>query len=82
VQNNHIGLAIVAVLVSVISAFYYLRPSVAMFFYPPQSSQNIIQEIPFTATISITICTALVLYMGLNPDMFITLAQVASVNIK
>lgn len=82
VQNNHLGLAILAMIMSVISAFYYLRPSVEMFFKSSSDKESLIREVPFTATISLTLCTFLVIYLGLNPDMFIKWAQVASIGLQ
>lgn len=77
VQNGHIPLAILAVIASVISAFYYLRPSVIMFF-KTDNRPSVVNEIPFTATISITLCAFVVLYLGLCPDVFLKLAQIAA----
>ncbi|MBF0106012.1 MAG: NADH-quinone oxidoreductase subunit N [Deltaproteobacteria bacterium] len=78
VQNGHIGLAILAVVMSIVSAFYYLRPSVTMFFKKGAGGCPVIQEIPFTSSASITFCAFTVIYLGLNPDAFIKLAKIAA----
>ncbi|MBU0506251.1 MAG: NADH-quinone oxidoreductase subunit N [bacterium] len=78
VQNNHISLALLAVIMSVISVFYYLKPSVLMYFKENDTTQSIIQEIPLTISVSLTICGFLVVYFGLCPDMLITLTKAAA----
>jgi len=77
VENGHINMAILAVITSVVSVFYYLRPTVVMFFAEDTAPQ-VIQEIPFTVNISITICVFLVIYLGLNPDIIIKYSQIAA----
>lgn len=82
VSNDHMALAILAVVMSIISAFYYLRPSVEMFFSAPNSNTPILKDIPFTSSISITLCLFLTIYLGLNPDTFIKLSQIAAVPLR
>jgi NADH-quinone oxidoreductase subunit N len=77
VENGHLGLAILAVVASVISVFYYLRPSVAMFF-ESEATDDVITEIPFTSGISITVCLLAVLFLGLKPDWYLPLSQIAA----
>lgn len=77
VKNNHLPLAVFAVLMSALSAFYYLKPSVFMFF-KAEAPVTVIHDMPFTVTITLTICTLLVLYLGLNPDTVIAICRVVS----
>jgi len=77
VKNNHIPLALFSVIMSVVSVFYYLKPSVYMFF-KDEPKHSIIREVPVTVTVSLTICAFLVLYLGLNPDTFLTLTKEAA----
>ncbi len=81
VQNHHIPLAIVAVITSVISAYYYLRPSVMMYFHESNGDEVIAYQ-PLTITVVLTVCTFLVIYVGLFPDQFITLSQIAATALK
>lgn len=81
VQNNHINMAILAVIMSIVSAFYYLRPSVVMFF-SEDTGNHVIKDIPLPVTISITFCAFLVVYLGVNPDIFIKLSQIAASSLQ
>jgi NADH-quinone oxidoreductase subunit N len=76
IQNNHIGLSIIAVITSIISVYYYLKPSVVMFFTSSEEG-NYFHSIPVTVSISLTICSFLVIYLGFNPDVFLKLSQIA-----
>lgn len=99
VQNNHLALAVLAVAMTVVSAYYYLRPSVVMFFTDNfdqwvgmPGSQNklaanlrgdapakpVISQFPFTVSIAVTLCAFLTVYIGVNPDVFVTLSQIAA----
>ncbi len=78
VHNGHILLSVVAVLMSVVSAYYYLRPSVYMFFAKDENAPTPVNEIPLTACISMTICAFLVIFLGVAPDAFVKLAKIAA----
>lgn len=76
VKNGHIALAIVAVLVSVVSAFYYLRP-ISVMFFESRPNRSIVREIPLTLYFSMTFCAIAVIYLGIHPDAYLKLSQVA-----
>lgn len=76
VKNGHITLAIVAVLVSVVSAFYYLRP-VSVMFFDPKPRRSVVREIPLSLYFSMTFCAIAVIYLGIWPDAYLKLSQVA-----
>lgn len=79
VQNNHILLSVLAVIMSVVSAYYYLRPSVTMFFKKSSDdATSPIQQLPITATMALVICAYLVLQVGILPDQLLELAQIAA----
>lgn len=69
VQNGHVNLAVLSVLMTIISAFYYLRPSVVMFFSSPDKEKtDVITGIPYASLVAITACAFLVIYFGILPD--------------
>lgn len=82
VSNNHLNLAILAVVMSIVSAFYYLRPSVEMFFNAAHANTPILKDIPFTSSIAITVCVFMTLYLGLNPDVFIEYSRISIVPLR
>lgn len=70
VHNGHIVLAILAVIVSVISAFYYLRPIAVMFFLE-EKEESLISSFPLPIYISLMFCLVGVLYLGLFPNQYL-----------
>lgn len=76
VKNGHIALSIVAVLVSVISAFYYLRP-ISVMYFRDNLDTVVIREVPLTLYCSLTVCAAAVICLGLQPDAFLTFSKIA-----
>lgn len=77
VSNGHIAVSILGVLMSAVSAFYYLRPSVLMFF-KGESDEDLVPEIPGATYFSLCFCATAVLYLGLRPDAYLMLAQIAA----
>lgn len=77
VQNGHIAMAVLAVTVSVISAFYYLRP-IAVMFFKDDAARSVIKEMPLTLCITITTCVVAVLYLGFMPDKYLKLSCLAT----
>lgn len=76
VKNGHVNLALFAVLASVVSAYYYLKPIGLMYFQNtsrPQSLLNNSESIFIYATLSF--CFVAVIVLGLFPDMYLPLAQ-------
>lgn len=77
VKNHFYGLAIFAVIMSVVSAFYYLRP-ISVMFFQGKARKEIIHEMPWTLFSSTTFCALAVLFFGFNPDTFIKLSHVTA----
>ena len=76
-QAVHIGLAVFAVMMSLIGAFYYLRVIKVMYFDQPTSSGEI--TAPFDVRAVLSVNGALVLVLGLVPGGLMTLCANAIV---
>lgn len=76
-QAVHIGLAVFAVMMSLIGAFYYLRVVKVMYFDQPTSSEAI--TAPFDVRAVLSVNGALVLILGLVPGGLMTLCANAIV---
>jgi len=73
VKTNMVWLAIVGVLTSVVSAYYYLRIVVLMYFRDGEADVPIK---PTTATtVVIILCAVFVLLLGLFPSVLVQIAQ-------
>ena len=73
IQRGYIGLAIIGVLNSVISVYYYFRLMVYMYMKEPADSGS--QHIPLTAHAAIAIAAAGVLWLGVFPGFILNLAS-------
>lgn len=71
----YVGLAVYAVLMSLIGAFYYLRVVKVMYFQPPVQTAGI--EAPFDVRAVLTVNGALVLGLGLLPGGLMALCAQA-----
>jgi len=76
VQNGLLWLVIIAVLNSVISAFYYLRVVKAMWFSEPASNERVPASGVLRLTLALT--TLGVLFVGIAPSMVMDLAKWAA----
>jgi NADH-quinone oxidoreductase subunit N len=74
-QALHIGLAVFAVMMSLVGAFYYLRVVKLMYFDPPVQTAPI--EAPLDIRVVLTINGALVLLLGLLPGSLMALCAKA-----
>lgn len=72
IQKGYIGLAIIGVLNSVLSVYYYFRLLVVMYMKEPQESQ--VESIPLTTLAAILIAAVGVIWAGLSPDWILNLA--------
>jgi NADH-quinone oxidoreductase subunit N len=72
-----IVLAIVGMLTSVVSAYYYLRVVVAMYMEPPLGEDNF-AAVPATAVLALVLSAGITLLFGLWPTPVLTLARLAS----
>jgi len=75
VQHNLLWLVIIAVINSVISAYYYLRVVKVMYTEKAQSEETVTSSIPLQATLGIT--SLGVLFLGIYPWVVLRLAEVA-----
>jgi NADH-quinone oxidoreductase subunit N len=72
VQEGHYWLAIIGVLTSVVSVFFYLRIVVMM--YMTEGSEAVRPRLPATAVAGLALATAAVLYLGVLPARALDLA--------
>jgi NADH-quinone oxidoreductase subunit N len=72
-----IVLAIVGMLTSVVSAYYYLRVVVAMYMEPPLGEDNF-AAVPAAAVLALVLSAGVTLLFGLWPTPVLTLARLAS----
>lgn len=82
VSHQHFQLAIFAIIMSVISVYYYLKPSVLMFFPDTTPEKTLVRDIPITATIAISLCAFLVVYLGILPDNVLNLVREAALPLQ
>jgi NADH-quinone oxidoreductase subunit N len=73
IQQGYVGLAIVGVLNSVISVYYYFRLIVFMYMKEPREAA--IEPIPLTAIAAIAIAAIGVLWLGIFPTFFLKLVS-------
>ena len=72
VEQGHYGLAIIGVLTSVVSVFFYLRIVVMM--YMTEGHDAIRPRIPVVATAGLALATIAVFYLGVLPTQVLDLA--------
>jgi len=72
IRQGYVGLAIVGVLNSLISVFYYFRLMVFMYMKEPQESG--MERIPLTALAAIAIAAIGVVWAGISPTWILNLA--------
>jgi NADH-quinone oxidoreductase subunit N len=76
VETGYTWLAIVAVLNSMISVYFYLRPVVAMYMSEPASGWDKIRPVPALVAIALVIVVIGVIALGIFPSPIIAFAQV------
>lgn len=67
------GLVVIAVLNSVVSAYYYLGPIVKMYFHPEK--EYVLPPLSYTLLVTIFFCLFTVLYLGIFPSDVFLLAR-------
>jgi NADH-quinone oxidoreductase subunit N len=72
VQEGHYTLAIIGVLTSVVSVFFYLRIVVMM--YMTEGAETVRPRLPATAVAGLALATAAVFYLGILPTRVLDLA--------
>jgi NADH-quinone oxidoreductase subunit N len=75
VQDNLLWLVVIAVINSVISAFYYLRVVKVMWFNEPASPEKVLASVP--PKLALFICALGVLWLGVLPGSLMRLAEIA-----
>ena len=68
VRAGHVSLAVVAVLCSVVSAFFYLRVAVLMYMTDPQGAAP--GRLPAPVSAALAVAAAVIIIGGLFPDTF------------
>jgi NADH-quinone oxidoreductase subunit N len=82
VQKGFIGLAIVGVLNSVLSVFYYFRLMVYMYMREPGADMPEPEPISWPVQVLIGIGALCILWLGIHPDKILTLAGYSSLALK
>jgi len=79
IQNGYFKLAIFAMIMTLVSAYYYLRPIVSMYFEGSPEKQRPYIQSPIHATLmfSLVFCALTVLYLGIKPEDYLSLASLA-----
>jgi NADH-quinone oxidoreductase subunit N len=70
VRAGYTGLAIIGVLTSVVSVFFYLRIVVMMYMTPPESAR-VVPPVPAIAGGALVVSAALLFYLGILPSRVI-----------
>ncbi len=76
IQNGFVNLAIIAVINSLISVYYYMRPVVVMYFGSdqlPRVSESTDEEFNYSTAGVIILCMILVLILGLFPNAVLSM---------
>ncbi len=82
VQKGFIGLAIIGVLNSVVSVFYYFRVMVYMYMREPGEGAAEPEPIGWPVQALVGIGVVLILFLGIHPDKILTLAGYSSLALK
>jgi NADH-quinone oxidoreductase subunit N len=75
IKNGFIGLAVVGVLGSVVSVFYYFRLLVLMYMKEPESTAPDTESIPWLVRVIIVAGVVGILWLGIFPDSILTFAN-------
>ncbi|OYT72512.1 MAG: NADH-quinone oxidoreductase subunit N [Chloracidobacterium sp. CP2_5A] len=67
-QGGYPWLAVVAILNSAVSLYYYLRPVMTMFFQESQSPDDDLPELPWPLATALSVALAAVIYIGVFPE--------------
>lgn len=78
IRAHYTWLAIVAVLASVIAAFFYVRVAVVMFMQDPPVSDEMPLDRSFGLRLALAACALVVIGVGVAPDFFLSLAERAA----
>jgi NADH-quinone oxidoreductase subunit N len=82
IQKGYLGLAIIGVLNSVVSVFYYFRLMIFMYMRDPAEGQQAPDPISFPVLAVITIGALGVFWLGVYPSLFLNLAGYSTLALK
>jgi len=82
IQKGYIGLAVIGVLNSVVSVFYYFRLLVYMYMREPGEDAPAPEPIPWLLHVILVIGVVGILWLGVHPDQMLTLAGHSSLALK
>jgi NADH-quinone oxidoreductase subunit N len=75
IRADHAWLAVVAVLASVVAAFFYVRVAVVMFMQDPDDSDEMPLDRSPGLRLALLACAAVVVATGVAPGFFLSLAE-------
>ncbi len=79
-MSTWVWLAFVAVLNSAISLYYYVMVIRAMYIEKPnKGAEGKFPDLPATFVVAITVCAALVVLLGVYPDLILDLCRDAAI---
>jgi NADH-quinone oxidoreductase subunit N len=81
IQKGFVGLAIVGVLTSVVSVFYYFRVLIYMYIKEPEEAVEH-QPLSWSVQAVVGILAILILFLGIHPDKILDLAGISSLALK
>lgn len=76
VEGGFLQLALIGIVASLISVYYYLRPIVAMWFREPQSSFDLIPA-SWGVQFTVAVCGIATIALGLFPDWLVNLSKLS-----
>jgi NADH-quinone oxidoreductase subunit N len=82
IRADFVWLAVVAVLASVVAAFFYVRVAVVMFMQDPPPGDDMPLFRSFGLRLTLLLCAAVVVAVGVVPQFFLDLADRASVFVR
>jgi NADH-quinone oxidoreductase subunit N len=82
VQKGFIGLAIIGVLNSVVSVFYYFRVMIYMYMREPGEGAAEPEPISWSVQAVVGILVVIILFLGIHPDKILALAGSSSLALK
>jgi NADH-quinone oxidoreductase subunit N len=77
IHSHLVGLTILAVLNSVVSVYYYLRPVIAMYMREGQTAAST-APLPWPLRVALALSLVGIFYLGLYPNSILTLASLAA----
>jgi NADH-quinone oxidoreductase subunit N len=82
IQKGFIGLAIIGVLNSVVSVFYYFRVMIYMYMREPGEGATEPEPISWSVQAVVGILVVIILFLGIHPDKILALAGSSSLALK